>query len=244
MVVRKYIEVIEDLCNGCGNCVTSCAEGALAIIDGKAKVVNEVFCDGLGACIGHCPVEALKIIEKDVAAYDEEAVEEHLKKIGRKPIHHQEEKEHIMVCGCPGSMERDFSDRAVCDTDEIVDNVPSQLMQWPVQLHLVNPAASYFHKANLLVAATCSAFSFGNFHNEFIKDHAIVVACPKLDNIEGYKDKIRDIILESQPASITVVRMEVPCCGGLSHIVQTAIEESGKKVPYLEQVISVRGDLL
>jgi Pyruvate/2-oxoacid:ferredoxin oxidoreductase delta subunit len=243
MVLRKFIEIDEEKCTGCGNCVTDCDEGALQIIDGVAKVVNEAFCDGLGACMSGCPEDALHIIEKDVAAYDEEAVEEHLEKIGRAPLKHSHSESQPMACGCPSSMERDFSGKDV-EEDEIIDNVPSQLQQWPVQLHLVNPAATYFNKANILIAASCTAFSYGNFHNEFIKDHAIVIACPKLDKTEGYVEKLRDIILESKPASITVARMEVPCCGGLSYMVQEAIEQSGKKVPYLEHVISVRGDLL
>ncbi|MFC1616985.1 ATP-binding protein [Candidatus Margulisiibacteriota bacterium] len=184
MTKRNFIEIDEDKCNGCGDCVVACAEGALEIVDGKAKVVRESFCDGLGACIGHCPQDALKIVQK----------------------------------------------------------IPQK--QWPIQLHLVNPAAPYFKGANLLIAASCTAFSMGDFHKEFIKGNKIVIACPKLDRTEGYVEKLAEIIKQGEIKSITIARMEVPCCSGLTRLVLEAIKLSGKKVPFLEQVISLQGNIL
>ena len=242
MVLRKFIEINEDKCNGCGNCVIDCAEGALQIINGKAKVVKEQFCDGLGACIGGCPVDALKIVERDVAEFDEIAVEEHLKSKNNpklKPI----KKEEKQGCGCPSMA---FNTSFGEPKEEKTSDNPqgqSELQQWPVQLHLLNPQAPYLHGANLLVAASCSAFAYGNFHHDFIKNHIVVIACPKLDNTEPYVDKLTQIITEGGITSITVVRMEVPCCGGLSHMVKEAISLSGKKLPYLEEIITVDGKL-
>lgn len=243
MVVRKFIEIDEDKCTGCGECIVACEEGALEIIDGVAKVVKEQFCDGLGACIGHCPEDALHIIEKDVEEFDEEAVEEHLKAIGRKPLK-EPEKKPAAACGCPGMAMKDFREDKEGSANSANADVPSQLRQWPIQLHLVNPAAPYFEGANLVIAASCAAFSMGNFHNEFIKGNAIAIGCPKLDRTEGYIQKIADIISQGKVKSVTVARMEVPCCGGLTHLVEEAIKKSGRKVPFLEQFISIQGELV
>ncbi|MDD4526935.1 MAG: ferredoxin [Candidatus Margulisbacteria bacterium] len=241
MVMRKFIEINEEKCNGCGNCIVDCAEGALQLVNGKAKVVKEQFCDGLGACIGNCPVDALKIIEKDVAAFDEEAVEKHLKSKDNPKLKIAKKEDH--ACGCPSmAFDRSFVEPK---EEKKADNPQgqSELQQWPVQLHLINPQAPYLKGANLLVAATCSAFSYGNFHHDFIKDHIVVVACPKLDRTEPYVDKLTQIITEGEITSITVIRMEVPCCGGLSQIVKEAINKSGKKLPYLEEIITVDGKI-
>ncbi|MBT7087695.1 4Fe-4S binding protein, partial [bacterium] len=175
MTIRKFIKIDEKKCNGCGQCVTSCAEGALKIINGKAKVVNEIFCDGLGACIGSCPQNALEIIEKDVADFDEKAVEKHL-----------ENKKHDIPCGCPGMAMKDFGKHEIETKTKNSEAIPSKLKQWPIQLHLVNPAAPYFKNANLVIAASCTAFSFGAFHQKFLANHRLVIACPKLDRTEGY----------------------------------------------------------
>ncbi len=263
MVLRKFIEINEDKCNGCGNCVVDCAEGALQIVNGKAKVVKEQFCDGLGACIGSCPVDALKIAEKDVAEFDEHAVEKHLKS-NNNPKLQLVKKEEKKGCGggCPGTRaieikrninsevnrqsfheEQGIKHGVTGKDSAIIRENSSCLTQWPVQLHLISPQAPYLKGAKLLVAATCSAFSYGNFHHDFIKDHIVVVACPKLDKTEPYVDKLTRIITEGGIASITVVRMEVPCCGGLSHLVKEAIANSGKKLPYLEEVITVDGKI-
>ncbi|MCP4050129.1 MAG: 4Fe-4S dicluster domain-containing protein [bacterium] len=235
---RNFIEIDEEKCNGCGDCVVACAEGALEIIDGKAKVINESFCDGLGACIGHCPTDALKIIQKDVAEFDEKAVEEHL---GNKSV---KEKGYDVACNCPGMAVQDFRDEKKENTDSGErQEVKSELRQWPIQLHLVNPAAPYFQRCNLLIAASCAAFSFGNFHNDLLKDHALVIACPKLDRTEGYVEKLTKIIKTGGVLSVTVARMEVPCCTGLTMMVKDAIKESGQKVPFLEEVVSINGEI-
>lgn len=242
MVVRKFIEINEDKCTGCGNCVVDCAEGALQIINGKAKVVKEQFCDGLGACIGGCPVDALKIVERDVAEFDENAVEEHLKS-KNNPKLNPIKKEEKKGCGggCPSlAFNRDTS-KPIQNESSANPEGQSELQQWPVQLHLINPTAPYLKGANLLIAASCSAFAYGNFHHDFIKNHIVVIACPKLDRTEPYIDKLTQIIQEGGITSITVVRMEVPCCGGLSHMAKEAISKSGKKLPYLEEIITVDG---
>lgn len=252
MVIRNFIEIDEEKCNGCGICVIDCAEGALQIVNGKAKVVKESFCDGLGACIGGCPVGALKIIQKDVEAFDEKAVEEHLKfkknsKLQTKDTMSTTQNTEYRG-GCPSlAFNKSPINNNSSDTNNKVNSssneteVKSELQQWPVQLHLMNPQAPYLKGANLLVAATCSAFAYGNFHHDFIKNHIVVVACPKLDKTEPYIDKLTQIIKEGGVASITVVRMEVPCCGGLSYMVKEAINKSGKKLPYLEEVITIDG---
>ncbi len=246
MVVRNFIEIDEDKCNGCGNCVIDCEEGALQIIDGKAKVVKESYCDGLGACLGGCPVDALKIIQKEVDEFDEEAVEEHLKSDNNPKLKMEQKKEtKSSSCGggCPSMA---FDTKTTTEEKTCCGDNPqgqSELQQWPVQLHLMSPQAPYLKGANLLVAATCSAFAHGNFHHEFIKDHIVVVACPKLDKTEPYIDKLTQMITEGGISSITVIRMEVPCCGGLSQMVKQAIDKSGKKLPYLEEVISVNGEV-
>lgn len=241
MTMRNFIEIDESRCTGCGNCVTACAEGALEIINGKAVVINDIFCDGLGACIGHCPEDALKIIQKDVPDFDEAAVKNHLKSREKSSP-----SLHVPHTGCPGSQMRERK-RAGEVTNSASESpaldVPSELAQWPIQLHLVNPGAPYFKGANLLIAASCSAFSFGNFHRDFIKNHALMIACPKLDRTEPYVAKLADIIRTANPASITVVIMEVPCCRGLSAMVQQAIQESGKRVPYLESIITLDGEI-
>lgn len=247
MVLRNFIEINEEKCNGCGNCVVDCAEGALQIVNGKAKVVKESFCDGLGACIGRCPVDALKIIQKDVEEFDEKAVEEHLKSANNPKL---KTKGEGCGGGCPSlafnKSPINNNPTSINKTENSSANeteIKSELQQWPVQLHLINPQAPYLKGANLLVAATCSAFSYGNFHRDFIKNHIVVVACPKLDKTEPYVDKLTKIITEGGIASITVVRMEVPCCGGLSYMVKESIANSGKKLPYLEEIISIDGKI-
>ncbi|MBP7161975.1 MAG: 4Fe-4S binding protein [Candidatus Omnitrophica bacterium] len=236
---RNFIEIDEERCDGCGRCVVACAEGALRIVEGKAKVVHESFCDGLGACIGHCPTGALKIVQKDVAAFDETAAEKHLDHKG-KP-----ENKYDVPCGCPGTATHDFRDNKDEGREEgQKQNVASRLKQWPIQLHLVNPGASYFQDCNLLIAASCTAFSFGDFHNSVLKNHALVIACPKLDRTEGYVEKLSDIIKRNNILSITVFRMEVPCCMGLTRMVKEALTRADKKVPFLEEIISIKGEFL
>ena len=232
---RKFIEIDEEKCNGCGKCVVACAEGALRIVNGKAKVISESFCDGLGACIGHCPQDALKIVEKDVAAFDEKAVAEHLNE--------DKQKNNCTTFKCPGMAIHDFDDKNKKNAASDV-NVDSQLRQWPIQLHLVNPDAPYFKKANFLIAASCTAFSFGNFHNNLLENHTLTIACPKLDRTEGYIEKLTEIIKNNNLSSITVARMEVPCCMGLTMMVKSAIEKAGINLFLNEKIISIKGEII
>lgn len=239
MVLRKFIDIDNAKCNGCGNCVVTCAEGALKIENGKAVVVKEQFCDGLGACIGDCPQDALKIIEKDVAAFDEHAVEAHLEQLKAAP---KVTKHTSVACGCPGSAMQHFAPVSACASTP--GEVPSRLAQWPVQLHLVSPSAPYFQNAHLLVAADCVAFSYGNFHQDFMKDKAVVIACPKLDDTDPYIAKLADIINEGHIEEITIARMQVPCCGGLTYLVKQAVQRAAHPVVVNEVIIGIKGEVL
>ena len=200
---RTVIKIDETLCNGCGNCITGCHEGALQLINGKAVMVSELFCDGLGACIGECPVGAIELIEKETEPYSEVAV-----------------------------MER-------------ISPQPSLLRQWPVQLHLLNPVASFFQGADVLLASDCSAFSHGSFHSTFLKNKTLAIACPKLDsNLQSYEDKLVSMINDAKINTLTVLIMEVPCCGGLLKIAAKARETAGRIVPIKAIVLSVQGDII
>jgi ferredoxin len=225
--VRKIVRIDEEKCNGCGACETKCAESVLKIIDGKARLVSEVYCDGLGACLGECPVGAITIEERPAEEFDEEAVERHL---------HEEEKE---ACGCPGTAVADFA------RDEVIAVAaqPSALRHWPVQLTLAPVKAPFFQGADVLLAAQCAAFAYGGFHHDFLKDHALLIACPKLDDIEAHLDKLTQIVAYSGLKSLAVVHMEVPCCSGLVYLAKKAIEASGREIPLKEVTIGVRGEL-
>lgn len=315
---RKIIRIDEELCNGCGACIKGCHEGALQLIEGKARMVSELYCDGLGACIGQCPVGAITIEEREAESYDETAVMErispksaatvlahlnHLKAHG-ETLYLQQGIEYIrkhgmdidtsglapgeekpkMACGCPGSMERSFSPAlsqrfgatAVSGATGIANlsglsigtpglsaatshglggtapafaaAVPgpmaSQLTQWPVQLHLLNPQAGYFQGADVLLAADCAAYAYADFHNRFIRNHTLAIACPKLDNNkESYIAKITDVIDSARINTLTVVIMEVPCCGGLLQIARAGAERAVRKVPVKVVVIGVQGGI-
>ena len=246
-VIRKIIEVDEDLCTGCGNCVTSCAEGALDIIDGKARVVNDVFCDGLGACIGECPEGALKIIERETVEFDEEAVEEHLEKLKHqeheKPITTQEPGN--FACGCPGSKTMTFAECDDGTEQEVTGKIGSQLRQWPIQMHLISPMAPYFQNADVLLAADCTAFSLGGFHPEYLKGKAIGIACPKLDaGQESYIAKIKSWIDDAKINTLTIITMQVPCCSGLVYLAKQAASQAQRKVPIKSIIVSLQGEIL
>ena len=248
LIIRKIIKIDEDLCTGCGNCVVDCAEGALKVIDGKAKVVNEVFCDGLGACISGCPTGALEIIEREALEFNEEEVEKHLEKLKQNDQLNTEEVERIFSeqshqCGCPSAQTMTFS--APIAQDELSGKIQSTLRQWPVQMHLINPQAPYYQGADVLIAADCVAYSYGDFHRDFMKEKSIAIACPKLDQgRESYIEKIRSLIEDAKINTLTVVMMEVPCCGGLLALTQQAVNRANRKVPLKNVVIGIKGEIL
>jgi len=248
LVTRKIIKIDEDLCTGCGNCVVDCAEGALKVIDGKAKVVNDVFCDGLGACISGCPTGALEIIEREALEFDEEEVERHLEELKQNDEVKTKDVERIFTeqshqCGCPSAQTMTFSAPIV--QEEVSGKVQSTLRQWPVQMHLINPRAPYYQGADVLISADCVAYSYGDFHRDFMKEKSIAIACPKLDQgRDSYVEKIRSLIDGAKINTLTVVMMEVPCCGGLLALTQKAASQANRKVPIKKVVIGIKGAIL
>jgi len=286
---RTIIKIDEDLCNGCEACVSGCHEGALQMIDGKARMISELYCDGLGACIGDCPVGAITLEEREAEPYDEIVVIQHMVPKGEKTIlaHLKHLKDHgefellkqgvmwlkknnvnvdfasvhnvpvstpkpATVCACPGSNEMSFAPaaaktsafRMASPIASSVNENASQLRQWPVQLHLLNPEAAYFRGADVVLAADCVAFSFADFHNRFLAGKILAIACPKLDsNKESYVEKLKDMIQLSIINTLTVIIMEVPCCGGLLQLASKAVSESGRKIPLKLIVIGTRGDI-
>ncbi len=234
MVLRNIVRIDQEKCNGCGLCVTACAEGAIQLINGKAKLVSEVYCDGLGACLGHCPQGAITIEQREAAAFDEKATHAHLQK--------QKAAAETPPLGCPGM--KMIKRKPIASAPEAAGPVPSQLGQWPVQLKLVSPMAPYFAGADLMLVADCVPFAMGDFHPSLLKGHAIAVGCPKLDDREYYVQKVSQILQVNEIGSLTVVRMEVPCCSGLTQIARAAIAQSGKSMPFEEVTISLDGRIL
>lgn len=245
---RKIIEIDEDKCNGCGACVTSCAEGALAIVDGKARVVNEAFCDGLGACIGECPTGALRIVEREAPEFDDKAVE----RLRGKSEHARESAEPgAEPCGCPShnpillrAGEWHGHGSAHPERNAPPADLPPELINWPIQWRLVTPQMPFFEGADLLLAADCVPFAFRDFHGRFLKDRPVIIGCPKLDDQSAYIDKLGAIFRDAPPRSVTIVHMEVPCCHGLRRIVDEAVRRSGRKIPVSAVVIGVKGEVL
>lgn len=228
MVKRKIIQIDDALCNGCGNCVTACAEGAIKLVDGKARVISDRFCDGLGACIGECPVGALKIVERETEEFDEEAVKEHLSKMSC---------DDIPIQACPGSGPRKFKGSRSSPSGES----PSQLSTWPIQIRLVPVNAPYLKGARLLIAADCTAFACGNIHRDFIKDRVVLVGCPKLDDNGEFVQKLAEIFKANEIKDIALLHMEVPCCRVSKKLVNRAIEIAGKKIPLHSYMVLVDG---
>jgi len=240
-ILRKIIEIDEDLCNGCGNCVTGCAEGALQIIDGKARVVSETFCDGLGACIGECPTGALKIVEREASPFDEEAVKKHLAEKEKEP--------ETMPCGCPSTHIQIFDKPTVCAEEnkpKHFENIEqeSALTHWPIQIKLIPASAPFLKGADLLVLADCTAVAFPSLHHDLIKGKVVMMGCPKFDDIHEYVEKFADIFKTAGIKSVTVVVMEVPCCSGMPEILKKGMELADRKIPMKEIVLRLRGKIL
>lgn len=246
MTVRNVVKIDEGKCNGCGRCVNACAEGAIQMIDGKAKLVSEIYCDGLGACLDCCPVDAITIEQRDAAEFDEEATKKYLEEINRNKAAHQKQAPKAEGFGCPGMRMMNFSDetKQTPPAADVETNVPSQLGQWPVQLKLVSPMAPYFAGADLLLVADCVPFAMGDFHSKLLKGKAIAIACPKLDDGVGYVQKLADIITTAKPKSLTVAHMEVPCCTGLVRMAEKAVQQAGSDLHIQDMTISLRGQVL
>lgn len=230
-MVRTIIKIDEEKCNGCGICVSACHEGAIALVDGKAKLIRDDYCDGLGNCLPVCPTQAISFEQREAAAFDEQAVKANA--MAQEPL----------ACGCPGSNSKSISRSSSCEHSAQPSQVESELSQWPVQIKLVPSNAAYFNNANILVAADCTAFAYGNFHSEFMRNKITLIGCPKLDNVD-YTDKLTEIIAGNNIKSITVVRMEVPCCGGIEHAVKSALQNSGKMIPWQIITISTEGNII
>lgn len=278
-MIRKIIHINEEKCNGCGACANACHEGAIQMVDGKARLMRDDFCDGLGDCLPACPTNAITFEKREADAYDDDAVKAHLaakgpealkKHLDAKKAHaHDNDAPAPHHGGCPGAMAReihhaaphggcpDAMARAVehashNDTNasnpmsgsaQTAYSMESQLRQWPVQIKLAPLSAPYFQNANLLIAADCTAYAYGNFHNQFIKNHVVLIGCPKLDAVD-YTEKLTEIIKHNDFKSLTIVRMEVPCCGGLEHAATEALKASGKFIPWQVVTIGIDGEII
>ena len=230
-MIRKIIQIDENKCNGCGACAEACHEGAIGMVDGKAKLLRDDYCDGLGDCLPACPTGAITFVEREALEYNEQAVLENKRKNTKEPVH----------AGCPGRQMRTIKhDAAPVQT---ASQSVSQLAQWPCQIKLVPVNAPYFDKANLLIAADCTAYAYARMHEEFMRGKITVIGCPKLDDID-YSEKLTDIIKLNDIKSVTIIRMEVPCCGGLENAAKKALQDSGKFIPWQVVTVSVDGNIL
>ncbi len=256
-IKRAIIEIDREKCNGCGLCTTACAENALVLDDeNKAVLVRELYCDGLGACLDVCPTDALKVVEREVDAYDAKEAYQHVKKTrgteAARNVHGYEEikdepREHPQhFGGCPGTLSREIKREPAAASQSSAGNVraQSELTQWPVQLQLLSPAAPYFNECDLLIAADCTAFALGSFHQDLLRDKKVAIACPKLDDSSTYIEKIAQIIGHNTVYSITVAIMAVPCCSGLNHMVEQAVALSGKNIAVKKVVVDVNGEIV
>lgn len=233
---RKIIRIDETKCNGCGLCAQACHEGAIGMVGGKARLLRDDYCDGLGDCLPVCPTNAISFEEREAAAYDAQAVKENM-----------EAKKTTLPCGCPGTqsktIERPAKQQAAPVASQQPLNMESQLSQWPVQLRLVPVNAPYFNGAHLLIAADCTAFAYGNFHNDFIRGKVTLVGCPKLDDAD-YAEKLTEILKQNDIKSVTIVRMSVPCCGGLAQAATEALKNCGKMIPWSVTIVDTDGSIL
>ncbi|HBG7747999.1 TPA: 4Fe-4S binding protein [Clostridioides difficile] len=237
-MMRKIIKIDEGKCNGCGLCVEACHEEAIGMVNGKAKLLRDDYCDGLGDCLPTCPTNAISFEYREAAEYDEAAVKANMeaKKAQKKTL----------ACGCPGSQSKSINrevSKSTSISNDIVEPKGSQLNQWPVQIKLVPTNASYLKNASLLIAADCTAYAYGNFHNKFMKNKVTLIGCPKLDEVD-YAEKLTEILKENDIKNIVVTRMEVPCCGGIVNAVKTALQNSGKMIPWQIVTISVDGKIV
>ncbi len=270
---RKIIKINEDLCNGCGVCIPDCPEGALQVIDGKARLISDLFCDGLGACIKACPQGAMETEVREAEPYDEYKVMENVARAGANVIkaHLQHLNEHgenkflgqaidylrkngievpdykqrEIPCGCPGMMQKELKKERPASSSQAASNLQSELNNWPIQLKLMNPNAAYLKNADLVIAADCSAFSYANFHQKFLKDKILMLFCPKLDSdLDSYVEKLSNIFENQDIKSITIVHMEVPCCGGVEMVVREALEKANKTIIIKDYTISLNGEII
>ena len=230
-MIRRIINIDEERCNGCGACAAACHEGAIAMVAGKAKLLRDDYCDGLGDCLPACPTGAISFVEREAAAYDEAAV-----------LAAKAKEEEKLPCGCPGAAVKTIRRQEAAETEAVTPR-QSRLSHWPVQIKLVPVNAPWLNGAKLLIAADCTAYAYGNFHQDFIKDRVTLVGCPKLDSVD-YSEKLTDILRDNDIRSVTVVRMEVPCCGGLEHAVKKALANSGKTIPWNVVTIATDGRIL
>jgi Pyruvate/2-oxoacid:ferredoxin oxidoreductase delta subunit len=266
VAIRNIVKIDQAKCNGCGLCVQACAEGAIAIVEGKARLVSETYCDGLGACLGDCPQGAITIERRQADDFDEQAAHKHvgglkaaapvqaLGQSGAGSLHLQPQPAHAMPHpgGCPGGMARQFKPASATAQTAVAAEaagqaagpVPSELGQWPVQLALVNPRAAYFKDAHLLIAADCVAYALGDFHRQLLKGRVLAIACPKLDDVEPYVAKLAEIFRVNQVRSVTVAHMEVPCCGGIVQAVRAALAQAGREdLPFQDVTVGVDGSI-
>jgi len=234
-VLRKIIQIDEEKCTGCGDCIKACAEGALAIVDGKAKLVSEIYCDGLAACLGKCPADAIRIIEREAQDFDEEATRLHLAE--------RAEASKNATSACPGSAVKELAKTEARPGVQSSMEQESMLSHWPVQLALVPPGAKFLAGTDVVLVADCVPFAYPNIHRDFLRDHSVLVACPKLDNFEAHLAKLTDILKTSEIKSLTVVHMEVPCCSGLAFMARKALAASGQNIAFKEITIGIRGDI-
>ena len=262
-MIRKIINIDEKKCNGCGICITACHEGAIQLINGKAKLIKDQYCDGLGDCLPECPTNAISMIEREADEYNEELVKIRMEEHKNKGLNISNEKKPS-PCGCPGTMAKNIDRKnadnkliasfqsgnlsgLTIDKKENVKNTAcdmlSELRQWPIQLKLINTKAPYLENADLLIAADCTAYAYANFHRDFIKDRITIIGCPKLDDNEYYKEKLAEILANNNIKSIKVVRMSVPCCGGIIQAVKTAMLTAEVIVPYSEVIINTDGSI-
>ncbi len=240
MVLRNIVKIDEEKCNGCGVCIPACAEGAIQIVDGKARLVKDIYCDGLGACLGKCPQDAITVIQREAKEFDEKAAEEHVKRTQAASTTSSVRSPPRL---CPSvkvmQLEKDLKEKPAVN---LAEKRASRISNWPYQLKLLPPNAPFFENTDLLIAADCVPFAYADFHEDMLKGKTLAIGCPKLDDATLYRNKLAEIFRNSNIRSVTVVNMEVPCCFGLHRLVKEALELSGKSVPLRQQTISIKGE--